>query len=110
MLRKAGERTVSGLWHLIGKLVDIFKPTDPHNVLTTSVPANIIQSDRKLPAGEANDSMLDANPSAHEDIELRAGQPARAARPSSRLSGDELHVGLGGELFERRGGAAEKPF
>ena len=24
MLRKAGERTVSGLWHLIGKLVDLF--------------------------------------------------------------------------------------
>ncbi len=26
MLRKAGERTVSGLWDLIGKLVDIFQP------------------------------------------------------------------------------------
>ncbi len=27
MLRKAEERTVGGLWDLIGKLVDIFKPT-----------------------------------------------------------------------------------
>ena len=26
MLRKAGERTVSGLWDLIGKLVDLFQP------------------------------------------------------------------------------------
>ena len=26
MLRKAGERTVNGLWSLIGTLVDIFKP------------------------------------------------------------------------------------
>ena len=26
MLRKAGERTVSGLWFLIGKLVDLFQP------------------------------------------------------------------------------------
>ena len=26
MLRKAGGRTVSGLWNLIGKLVDIFQP------------------------------------------------------------------------------------
>jgi len=28
MLRKAAERTVSGLWDLIGKLVDIFQPTE----------------------------------------------------------------------------------
>ena len=28
MLRKAGERTVSGLWSLIGNLVDIFQPTE----------------------------------------------------------------------------------
>ena len=28
MLRKAGERTVSGLWSLIGKLVDIFQPQE----------------------------------------------------------------------------------
>ena len=28
MLRKAGARTVSGLWDLIGKLVDIFQPTE----------------------------------------------------------------------------------
>ena len=26
MLRKIGERTVSGLWYLIGRLVDIFQP------------------------------------------------------------------------------------
>ena len=31
MLRKAGERTVSGLWDLIGKLVDIFKPDECAN-------------------------------------------------------------------------------
>ncbi len=28
MLRKAGERTVAGLWDLIGKLVDIFQPDE----------------------------------------------------------------------------------
>jgi len=28
MLRKAAERTVSGLWSLIGKLVDLFQPTE----------------------------------------------------------------------------------
>ena len=27
LLRKAAERTVSGLWDLIGKLVDLFHPT-----------------------------------------------------------------------------------
>ncbi len=31
MLRKAEERTVNGLWDLIGKLVDIFKPTECAN-------------------------------------------------------------------------------
>ena len=31
MLRKAGERTVSGLWDLIGKLVDIFQPDECTN-------------------------------------------------------------------------------
>lgn len=31
MLRKAGERTVSGLWSLIGRLVDIFKPDECAN-------------------------------------------------------------------------------
>ena len=28
MLRKAGQRTVSGLWHLIGKLVDVLQPNE----------------------------------------------------------------------------------
>ena len=28
MLRKAGERTVRGLWDLIGRLVDIFQPRE----------------------------------------------------------------------------------
>jgi transposase len=28
MLRKVGERTVSGLWTLIGNLVDILQPTE----------------------------------------------------------------------------------
>ena len=31
MLRKAGERTVSGLWSLIGKLVDMFLPQECAN-------------------------------------------------------------------------------
>jgi hypothetical protein len=31
MLRKAGERTVSGLWDLIGRLVDIFQPAECAN-------------------------------------------------------------------------------
>ena len=31
MLRKAGERTVRGLWSLIGKLVDIFQPKECAN-------------------------------------------------------------------------------
>ena len=31
MLRKAGERTVRGLWDLIGRLVDIFQPNECAN-------------------------------------------------------------------------------
>lgn len=31
MLRKIGERTVSGLWDLIGRLVDIFQPNECTN-------------------------------------------------------------------------------
>ena len=31
MLRKAGERTVSGLWNLIGRLVEIFQPDECAN-------------------------------------------------------------------------------
>jgi transposase len=31
LLRKAGERTVSGLWDLIGKLVDLFQPHECAN-------------------------------------------------------------------------------
>lgn len=35
MLRKAEERTVNGLWDLIGKLVDIFKPTECANYFSS---------------------------------------------------------------------------
>ena len=35
MLRKAGERTVSGLWDLIGRLVDLFKPTECANYFSS---------------------------------------------------------------------------
>ena len=31
MLRKAAERTVAGLWNLIGKLVDVFQPNECAN-------------------------------------------------------------------------------
>jgi transposase len=31
MLRKAGERTVRGLWDMIGRLVDIFQPDECAN-------------------------------------------------------------------------------
>lgn len=31
MLRKVSERTVSGLWDLIGRLVDIFQPGECAN-------------------------------------------------------------------------------
>lgn len=43
MLRKASERTVTGLWDLIGRLVDIF----PTNAPTTLALAATIQHDRK---------------------------------------------------------------
>lgn len=35
MLRKIGERTVSGLWELIGRLVDIFQPNECANYFTS---------------------------------------------------------------------------
>ncbi|GAA0675522.1 transposase [Sphingomonas insulae] len=35
MLRKAGERTVSGLWSLIGKLVDLFQPQECANYVSS---------------------------------------------------------------------------
>ena len=35
MLRKAAERTVSGLWDLIGKLVDIFQPAECANYFSS---------------------------------------------------------------------------
>jgi transposase len=35
MLRKAEERTVNGLWDLIGKLVDIFQPTECANYFSS---------------------------------------------------------------------------
>jgi transposase len=35
MLRKAGERTVGGLWDLIGSLVDIFKPPECANYFSS---------------------------------------------------------------------------
>ena len=35
MLRKASERTVSGLWDLIGKLVDIFQPDECANYFSS---------------------------------------------------------------------------
>lgn len=35
MLRKAGERTVAGLWSLIGTIVDIFKPIECANYFTS---------------------------------------------------------------------------
>jgi hypothetical protein len=31
MLRKAAERTISGLWDLIGKIVDLFQPAECAN-------------------------------------------------------------------------------
>ena len=33
-LRKAAERTVTGLWRAIGEIIDTFKPTGAHPVLT----------------------------------------------------------------------------
>lgn len=35
MLRKAGERTVSGLWSLIGKLVNLFQPQECANYFSS---------------------------------------------------------------------------
>jgi transposase len=35
MLRKAGERTVPGLWSLIGKLVDLFQPQECANYFSS---------------------------------------------------------------------------
>ena len=35
MLRKAGERTISGLWGLIGRLVDIFQPSECANYFSS---------------------------------------------------------------------------
>ena len=35
MLRKVGERTVSGLWSLIGKLVDLFQPQECANYFSS---------------------------------------------------------------------------
>jgi hypothetical protein len=35
MLRKAGERTVRGLWDLIGKLVDSFRPDECANYFSS---------------------------------------------------------------------------
>jgi len=35
MLRKTGERTVSGLWNLIGKLIDIFQPDECANYFSS---------------------------------------------------------------------------
>jgi transposase len=35
MLRKTGERTVSGLWDLIGRIVNIFRPDERANYLSS---------------------------------------------------------------------------
>ena len=35
MLRKASERTVTGLWDLIGRLVDLFQPTECANYFSS---------------------------------------------------------------------------
>jgi transposase len=35
MLRKIGERTVNGLWDLIGRLIDIFQPGECANYFTS---------------------------------------------------------------------------
>ncbi len=35
MLRKIGERTVNGLWDLIGRLVDIFQPNECANYFSS---------------------------------------------------------------------------
>ena len=43
LLRKAAERTVDGLWDAIGRIVDLFTPT---NAPTTSPPPATMQTDR----------------------------------------------------------------
>ena len=35
LLRKAGERTVSGLWSLLGRLVDLFQPQECANYFSS---------------------------------------------------------------------------
>jgi transposase len=35
LLRKAGERTVSGLWDLLGRLVDLFTPPECANYFSS---------------------------------------------------------------------------
>ncbi len=35
MLRRAGERTVSGLWSLIGRLIDLFQPQECANYFSS---------------------------------------------------------------------------
>jgi transposase len=45
MLRKIGERTVSGLWDLIGSLVDIFQPRECANYFSS---CGLTQTDRKM--------------------------------------------------------------
>lgn len=42
MLRKAGERFVSGLWSLIGKLLDPIRPQDCANYLALRLRAELI--------------------------------------------------------------------
>lgn len=44
LLRKAAERTVTGLWGRIGKLIDM---VDHKKLRTTSIPADMIQHDRE---------------------------------------------------------------
>ena len=36
LLRKAAERSVDGLWHAIGRLLDLFPPAECANYLTNS--------------------------------------------------------------------------
>jgi hypothetical protein len=45
MLRKIGERTVSGLWDLIGRLVDIFQPRECANYFGS---CGMTRTDRKM--------------------------------------------------------------
>lgn len=43
LLRKAAERTISGLWGAIVRIIDLFPPTDAQ---TTSAPQDTLQPDR----------------------------------------------------------------